>query len=309
VRARDFVEKWLQAHNDEEMAPHLLLVGRTGSGKTTAAKCVVSRALQRYSEIVILDWDNEYRNTLTTSYDPPFFISASSAQVADAIAEIERPEGGGHATAHYIRKALEEAERATHSTSNLFRAAAEKLRTRMVEITSYAMRAALEAAIMRLEEIAPYIEVETSVHAGLKRGTYSLFKIASIWNRSALRQFLAMFHVVSRRAAIVAFEEESANFDPPDPSILVIEEGAVGATTTYLLHLLTEARKALTRVIIVSQRLPDPDIVQNCELLLFDTTPAVRRALHAAVPDSRLRVGEAWWVRRDGEAKRISFRD
>jgi hypothetical protein len=178
----------------------------------------------------------------------------------------------------------------------------------MVEITSYAMRAALEAAIMRLEEIAPYIEVETSVHAGLKRGTYSLFKIASIWNRSALRQFLAMFHVVSRRAAIVAFEEEPANFDPPDPSILVIEEGAVGATTTYLLHLLTEARKALTRVIIVSQRLPDPDIVQNCELLLFDTTPAVRRALHAAVPDSRLRVGEAWWVRRDGEATRIDFR-
>ena len=308
VRGKDFVERWLQ-YEKHELAPHLLLVGRTGSGKTTATKYFIARALSKYSEIVVLDWDNEYNAVLSTSYDPPFLISARAAQVADAVTEIERPEGGGHATAHYIRKALEEAARA-NSTSNLFRAAAEKLRTTL-EITSYAMRAALEAAIMRLEEIAPYIEVERAsarAHAGLRGGTYSLFKIASIWNRSAVRQFLAMFHVVARRAALVAYEEEPALHDPPDPSVLVIEEGSVGATTTYLRHLLTEARKASTRVVIVTQGLPDAEVVQNCEVLLFDTTPSVRRALHAAIPDSRLRVGEAWWVRRDGEAKRIDFR-
>jgi DNA polymerase III delta prime subunit len=294
------------------MAPHLLLVGRTGSGKTTAAKYVVSRALSEYSEIVVLDWDNEYNNVLSTSYDPPFTLYIPQPMVVplvtDAITEVERSEGGGHAIAHFLRKALEEAAR---EPANIFLRAAERLRTRALEIASYALRGALDAALMRLEEIAPYATIETTptYALGLRRGTYKLFKIPSIWSRAALRQFLAIYHVVARRAQAAAYEEEPANFDPPDPSILVIEEGSVGATTTYLVHLLTEARKALTRIIMATQRLPDADIVQNCELLLFDTSPAVRRTLHAAIPDSRLRVGEAWWVRRDGEAKRISFRD
>jgi len=314
VRGKDFVEKWLQARDDENLAPHLLLVGRTGSGKTTAAKHIVERAKEYYAEICILDWDAEYGALALPKYEPPFLCAAGVQLVADSVAEIERVEGGGHATAYFVRRALEEAERATRaapiSSTNLLLKAAEKLRARAVEIVSYSLRAALDAAAMRLEELAPYIEVQTVMHAtpGLARGVYSLYKVFSIWQRSAIRQFLAAFHVVARRSALVAYEEEPANFDPPDPSILVIEEGSVGATTTYLLHLLTEARKALTRVIIISQKLPEPEILQNCEILLFDTSPAVRRALYAAIPGSRLRVGEAWWVRRDGEAKRIDFR-
>jgi DNA polymerase III delta prime subunit len=310
VRGKDFVEKWLARDDEEneEMAPHLLLVGRTGSGKTTAAKYFIARALHYYTEVIVLDWDNEYNKILSPSYDPPFLIDARIAHVTDAVTEVERSEGSGHGVSYFIRKALEDA--AQHARANLFQAAAERLRARTLEVSSYALRAALEAALVRLELLAPYVFVNTSasIARALSRGTYKLFKIPSIWTRSTVRQFLSVFHVVARRAALIAYEEEPAIHDPPDPSVLVIEEGSVGATTTYMVHLLTEARKAATRVIIISQRLPDAEIVQNCELLLFDTSPAVRRALHAAIPDSRLRVGEAWWVRRDGEAKRISFR-
>jgi energy-coupling factor transporter ATP-binding protein EcfA2 len=326
VRGKDFVERWLQ-HENYELAPHLLLVGRTGSGKTTAAKYIVARAKEYYTEVCILDWDAEYR-ALAPEYEPPFLINATNEQLlADSLAEVERAEGGGHATAFFLRQALKQAlkdvlgeavrMRAHNPSTNAFAKAAEKLRARALEV-SYALRAAMDAAVVRLEELAPYIDIEYGPLAngggasarvcGLKRGVYSLFAIPSIWSRAAVRQFLSVFHVVARRAALTAYEKEPAIHDPPDPSILVIEEGSVGATTTYLVHLLTEARKALTKVIIVSQRLPDAEVVQNCEVLLFDTAPSIRRALHAAIPDSRLRVGEAWWVRRDGEAKRIDFR-
>jgi hypothetical protein len=221
----------------------------------------------------------------------------------DALAEIERVEGGGHGVAYFIKHAL--------STAPLdLSKAVEILRARVLEIASYAMRAALEAALMRIEMVRQYVVLTAPAAAGgLAPGVYDLACIPSIWDRSALRQFLSVYHVTARRAALVAYEEEPAIYDPPDPSLLIIEEGSVGATTTYLRHLMTEARKALTRVIIISQRLLDPEILQNAEILLFDTSPAVRRALCAAIPDSRLRVGEAWWVRRDGEAKKIDFRN
>jgi hypothetical protein len=302
VKAKDFIDKWLQ-YTKHDLSPHLLIVGRTGSGKTTAAKHVIARACAYYSDIIVLDWSAEY-NTLPgfREYDPPFPIAVEETLV-DAVAEVERQEGGGHMLAYFLKKAL-------LSTLN-FAGAAEKLRSIMAtEITSYALRAAAEAALARLEILSRYVTLTNNAHApGLARGVYNLSEIASVWERSAIRQFLSVYHIAARGRQAALAKRYPAAFDPPEPSILLIEEGSVGATMTYLNHIMVEARRALCRIVFVSQRLPEEHILQSTEILLFDTSPAIRRALHAAIPDSRLRVGEAWWVRRDGEAKRISFRD
>jgi hypothetical protein len=250
-----------------------------------------------------LDWDSEYAGLVPLEvHEPPFEIAAPPAVVADALAEVERTEGSGHGVAYFLRKAMAAAGAAD------FGKAAEKLRTSL-EVTSYALRAALEAAVVRLETLAPYINfgVGAPEECGLREGVYLLSEIFSIWDRSAVRQFLAMYHIAARRRAAILAEGDPSHA-PPLPSILVIEEGSVGAHSTYLKHLSIEARKARVKVVLISQEPPPSEILQNFETLLFDTTWGLRRQLSAPIPDSPLGVGECWWVRRGGTPKKLKFR-
>jgi DNA polymerase III delta prime subunit len=298
----DFVEKWLRG-SDKEVTPHLLLVGRTGSGKTSAARAILSCALREgLYDVTILDWDAEYAGLVPLEvHEPPFEIAAPPAVVADALAEVERMEGSGHGVAFFLRKAM--------AAGANFGKAAEKLRTSL-EVTSYALRAALEAAIVRLETLAPYINFGVGApeeNCGLREGIYLLSEIFSIWDRSAVRQFLAMYHVAARRRAAILAERDPSHA-PPLPSILVIEEGSVGAHSTYLKHLAVEARTARVKVVLISQEPPPPEIHQNFEILLFDTNWQIRRQLRAPIPDGTLQPGECWWVRRGSAPKKLKFR-
>jgi len=295
----DFIEKWLRG-SDKEMAPHLLLVGRTGSGKTSAARAILSRTLRNgLFDVVILDWDAEYDLPLPV-YEPPFPISAPPPLVADALAEVERSTEGGHSVAHFLKRAV--------ASAADFEKAAGKLRSMQLEVVSYSLKAALEAAFMRLETIAPHVEFTASNEpAGLEEGVYLLSEIPSVWTRASIQQFLSAFHVFARRRLLIARERDPL-LPPVPPSILVIEEGGMGARATYLYHLMREARKARTRIIYLSQTLPPAEILQSTELLLFDTNWQIRKELRAPIPDSELRLGECWWVRRAGAPKKLRFR-
>jgi DNA polymerase III delta prime subunit len=297
----DFIEKWLRGE-DPDLAPHLLLVGRTGSGKTSTARAVIYQALRAGYNLTILDWDSEYAGLVPLEvHELPFEIAAPPAVVADALAEVERMEGSGHGVAFFLRKAM--------TAAADFGKAAEKLRTSL-EVTSYALRAALEAAIVRLETLAPYVSFRASAEegCGLREGVYLLSEIASIWDRSAVRQFLAMYHVAARRWVAILAEKGDPSAPPLSPSLLVIEEGSVGAHSTYLKHLSVEARKARTKLILISQEPPPPEIQQNYELLLFDTDWRIRKELRAPIPDSPLALGECWWVRRARPPQKIRFK-
>jgi hypothetical protein len=295
----DFIDRWLRGE-DPDLAPHLLLVGRTGSGKTTAARAILSRALRSGFDLIVLDWDGEYADDLPLPvYEPPFSISAPAPLVADALAEVERSAEGGHGVAYFLKKAITGA-------ASLERAA-EKLRTQF-DVTSYALRAAIEAAVTRLEMLMQYIEFTTSNEpAGLGEGVYLLSEIPSIWARASVQQFLSAFHVFANRRLLIAHERDPL-LPPVPPSILVIEEGGMGARATYLYHLMREARKARTKLVIITQELLEEELRQSCELLLFDCDPAMRKKLNAAIPHSQLRVGECRWVRRDGTAKKLHFK-
>jgi hypothetical protein len=294
----DFVEKWLRGE-DPDLAPHLLLVGRTGSGKTSAARSILSRAMRKALDVVILDWDAEYDDLPLPVYEPPFPISAPPPLVADALAEVERSAEGGHGVAYFLKKAITGA-------ASLERAA-EKLRTQF-DVTSYALRAAIEAAVTRLEMLMQYIEFEnTNVPAGLGEGVYLLSEIPSVWARASVQQFLSAFHVFARRRLLIAHERDPL-LPPVVPSILVIEEGGMGARATYLYHLMREARKARTKLVIITQQLLEEELRQSCELLLFDCDPAMRKKLNAAIPNFKLKPGECFWVKRDGTAKRQYFK-
>jgi len=282
---KDFVERWLRDDDRANVAPHLLLVGRSGAGKTTVARTILMYAIREgLFQEVVLDWDNEYADYLPLEvFEPPFPISSAYEPLADSVAEIERSEEGGHMVANYIRKILLE-------TASL-KKAAERLR--MEALSS--LKGVLEAAAARLETVAKYTETVPLTESGLREGVYLLSTIPSIWERAALQQFLAMYSTFTKH--------------DPIPTLLLIEEGGMGARITFLRHLLALARRRRVKVIFITQGpLPPAELRSSFEILLFDCDWEMRRSLRAPIPDSQLGVGECWWVRRSGALKKLKFK-
>jgi DNA polymerase III delta prime subunit len=282
VRPEEFLERW--ARGAPRMAPHLLLVGRTGSGKTTAARTIIDYIVlrKRLARALILDWDDEYAGYLPLPvFEPPFPLPAPPPPApaprpslppsfADAVAEVERAEEGGHMVAAFLREVLQ-TEDLAHAVQRL----------RLIARDQSWLRGIIEAATIRLEIVAKY----TVFAEEEPEGIYLLAEIPSIWERAAIQQFLAMYFVLAKTA--------------PTPTLLVIEEGGMGARTTFLRHLLAHARRQGVRVVFITQGpLPPPELRQSFEILLFDSDPAIRYELRAAVPDRPLAVGECWWIRR-----------
>jgi DNA polymerase III delta prime subunit len=292
------MERW--ARGDTRMAPHLLLVGRTGSGKTAAAKriidyCCIRKCLLRP---LVLDWDNEYAGLLPLPvFEPPFPLSvppppplpaprlALPPPLADAVAEVERAEEGGHMVAAALQRIL--------SQEQSLEKAVQRLRMEARDAPSW-LRGVLEAAAVRLETVAKYIIFTESEEPELE-GVYLLAGIGSIWERASVQQFLAMYLTLAKRDLV--------------PTLLVIEEGGMGARTTFLRHLMAHARRRGVRVVFITQGpLPPPELRENFEILLFDCDPAMRYELRAAVPDSSIKPGECWWIRRGERPLPLKFK-
>jgi hypothetical protein len=292
VRPEEFIEKW--ARGNPRMAPHLLLVGRTGSGKTSAARWVIDHICirKRLARFIILDWDEEYAGFLPAAvYSPPFELPAPAKpprpydpspqpslppQLADALAEVERSEEGGHMVAAVLRSIL--------TTEQDLARAAQRLRMEAQHASSW-LKGIFEAAAARAEIVGKYTLLNGAAELSEPEGVFLLSEIPSIWERAALQQFLSMYFMFIKNDSV--------------PTLLVIEEGGMGARTTFLRHLLAHARRRGVRVIFITQGpLPPPELRQSFEVLLFDSDPAIRYELRAAVPDRPLAVGECWWIRR-----------
>ena len=187
----------------------------------------------------------------------------------------------------YLRKALEGAP---------LEKAAERLKTDLATM-SYALRGAVEAAAARLEVVARHtvLGLPDGGLQGAGSGVYLLAEIPSLWERAELQQFLATFFTLARAPGAWP------------PLLLAVEEGGMGARTSFLKRLVALARRRNVKVLFISQSLPDSEVLDNFEILLFDAGYATRRELRAPIPDSQLRPGECWWVRRAGPPVKLRF--
>jgi hypothetical protein len=97
-------------------------------------------------DVVVLDWDAEYDDLPLETHAPPFPLAAPPALLADALAEVERAEEGGHMVAAYLREAL-----ATDTPEK----AIEHLRREAAIAPSYPLRGALAEAHAGLYSLRP----------------------------------------------------------------------------------------------------------------------------------------------------------
>ncbi|AKG39058.1 hypothetical protein MA03_07160 [Infirmifilum uzonense] len=255
---------------------HIALIGRTGSGKTTAAKWLVTAAITFGVKVHILDFDNEYSDLPLPRFTPPFIIT-SSAPLPWLLAQMERPGEGGHGIALAVASA---------SAASL-EAVERELRAMYNDRTA-------TAAAARLRVLKKYIVLNNDEPPA--PGIWDLSMIPDPEERAMLSQFLASYIVAASPGT--------------HPSLLVIEEAGMGATQYFLRSLLYLSRRRGVRIIYISHALPPTELIADFDLLLFDAGSIAYKLLselRLPIPaPAGLRPGEAWWVR-GTKARKIQF--
>lgn len=271
---------------DTSLAPHLVLVGRSGAGKTTAARILLAYALRYYSarDLIILDWAGEYDIT-GKKHTPPFPVPLKPQLLTDALmAVVGRASELDYVIAGWLSQALEQ-----HAS---FTRAAAALRER----APYSLTALTASFI--LESVGRYVEPRE--RAELEGGVYLLFHISSIRDREIVQKFLAMLAVLQHALQMELARYYPNSVDLPSPALIFIEKKWLNDDWLFFRRLFNHANY-WRRIVFTSHTLPPPDILSSCELLLFDCSWRMRRALKAPIPDSSLKPGECWWVRRGGD--------
>jgi hypothetical protein len=277
-----FIEEWLKY--DTSLAPHLALVGHSGAGKTNAVQVLLSHVLRGgYYRIMVLDWEEEYTYMPLPIYAPPFPVPFSHHLLSDALmAIVGRASELDHVIAGWLSQALEQ-----HAS---FTSAAAALRER----APYSLAALTVSSL--LESVGRYVEPQEGAELG--EGVYLLSHIPSIRDREMVQKFLAMLAVLQR-----VLQRESARYVP---TMIFLEKKWLNDDWIFFRRLFNHANY-LRRIVFTSHTLPPPDILSSCELLLFDCSWRMRRALKAPIPDSSLKPGECWWVRRGDTPQKLRF--
>ncbi|MEM1930104.1 MAG: hypothetical protein QXH81_09060 [Thermofilaceae archaeon] len=179
---------------------------------------------------------------------PPFVLP--EVDYVTLISNLERPPDGGHGIAFAVRLA----KRAASSVEELAREL-ERLATGYGLAASWA-QAAL-ARLLVLKEYCLFAHHQLFAHYGC---VFDLSQIPER-ERAIIQQAIAVATVLSRQP------------NSPDPLLLVIEEGAMGATEHYLKDLVTLARRRGVKLLYVAQSLPPEELLPSFVLCIGDPGP------------------------------------
>jgi len=247
---------------------HIVVVGRTRSGKTWTAACLVELYLKQGRNVLILDWAGEYSCPLLPRFTPTFSWRLLRRDIAEVVSELVRAQSqtAGTWTFDSLQKCAEQ--------SSTFQQLLDSLRT--LEKRPYRDPGA-RAARIRLEMLKNlFVEGYVPPTTGII--DFSELPITS--RKMALSLYLAqLLNMVLRRklSDMVVVVEEAHNVPKP-----------------LLTQLLQQLAGYDVKLICVFQQY-DPDYAQY-NLIVHDLGPQAREvALRHALPPmvTQLKRGEA----------------
>jgi hypothetical protein len=247
-------------------------------GKTSLAKKLSLHVLARGEKVFVIDFDGEYVDLPLPVTKPPFPISVDLDALAWLLSQAARPEDGGHAVEIHLQRLFEK-----HSALSPELRFTELIRILEAESLPYNIRQALQWRLylfnkyFRLSNVTPVPDGAGAI--------YDLSPIRGGRAKETVQEILLTY---------------SLFFGLTTRSFIVIEEAPAGS---FLRDILIEARRKGLRIIAVSQRLPDLDLLTNFECIVF--TPLYEKINHP-LPINPATDRGVWWVGRLG-TKRLSL--
>jgi len=273
MRRKSIIEKWL--NNEPPAAPHLWVAGGSGMGKTTLVRALSLHILERGERVFIIDYDGEYSEIPLIQVKPPFPIVTDADTLAWLLSQAARPEEGGYTIELHLQRIF---EKYSVNGREEFK---ELMRIIEVDSLPYHIRQAIQ---WRLFLFQKYFIIKNEPAPLNGAGVvYNLSPIRGGRSKETVQHILVTYLLSSSSS-----------------STLIVEEAPVGP---FLRDILMEARRKGLRLIMVSQQLPEPEYMNNFELLLF--TPYNYKVRLPIPVDPAVDRG-VWWVGRLG-VKRINI--
>jgi len=239
-------------------------------GKTSTIKALALHVIER-GRVTIIDYDGEYTSLPLLIQRPPFPINVDNETLSWILSQAARPEEGGYALEHHFQLLFERGQ-----------SFLEIMKYLEVDNLPLNIKQALKWRLFMFQKyfVINNASPPTPDGAGV---IYDLSSIRGGRAKEVIQQMILSYLLQFQYSRYV-----------------IVEEAPTGP---FLRDILVMSRRKGQRLIMISQKLPDPDYVNNFEFLIF--TPFMMKSVLPIPVDPSSDRG-VWWIGRLG-VKRLSL--